>query len=633
MAGILRNMADGLRNVLTGLGGAGERGGNRYVFCPISQDQIEAAYRGSGLLRKVIDIPAFDMTREWREWQGDGEQIEALEAEETRLGIAAKVKQCEILRGLGGGALILGAPGDLNMPVNSRGIGSQGLAFVHVVSRWQLTLGDMVEDLNDPLFGGPRYFEINTAQYGQQRLHPSRVVCFKGDPVPSISGTTWLDQFWGEGRIQRVLDAVTNSDQAQQAFASLIVKTKNTRIGISRLLDIASTTEGEARLMSRLRVLAQAESMYNWTLTDAGDGDGKGGETITDHQISWAGIPEIMYAFATFVAAVADIPVTRLLGRAAEGMNSSGQSQQTDWTKMVMARQKLELKPCLDQLDIALVPSALGGTPDGLWWKFAPLDNPTEAEEATRFKTIAEALDKIAGLNVIPDRAFNESAQNTLIENGFMVGLDAALAPLSDEERFGLSPDDDGTDPSALQAKGGDQSDLPEGGVPAQTPARRAANDAKPVPLYVQRKLLNSAELIAWAKDQGFTSTLPADDMHVTVLYSRTAVDPIKMGETWSGDDKGNLKIKPGGPRAVERLGENAVVLLFASSDLIWRHRGMVEAGASHDYDEYQPHVTLTYDAGDVDLGAIKPFAGELVFGPEIFEPLDLDWKAKVVEE
>ena len=149
----------------------------------------------------------------------------------------------------------------------------------------------------------------------------------------------------------------------------------------------------------------------------------------------------------------------------------------------------------------------------------------------------------------------------------------------------------------------------------------------------MQRKLLNGGDLARWAKDQGFKTTLDPSDMHVTVLYSRNPVDPIKMGTGWGGDEKGNLTVKPGGPRAVEKLGMDAVVLLFASDDLSWRHRQMVEAGASHDYDEYQPHVTLTYDAGDVDLEAIKPFTGELRFGPEIFEPLDLDWKSKITEE
>jgi hypothetical protein len=121
--------------------------------------------------------------------------------------------------------------------------------------------------------------------------------------------------------------------------------------------------------------------------------------------------------------------------------------------------------------------------------------------------------------------------------------------------------------------------------------------------------------------------------MHVTVLYSKTPVDPMKMGESWSGDDQGNIRVKPGGPRALERFGENAVVLLFSSYDLESRHRGMVDAGGSHDFADYHPHVTISYDVPDTDLTAIKPYTGALEFGPEIFEPLDLDWKRKVTEE
>lgn len=144
-------------------------------------------------------------------------------------------------------------------------------------------------------------------------------------------------------------------------------------------------------------------------------------------------------------------------------------------------------------------------------------------------------------------------------------------------------------------------------------------------PLYVSRKLLNGAELIAWAKAQGFKTTVPVDDLHVTILYSKTPVDWFGMGEPWSGDDQGRIVIRPGGPRAVEQFGhdgETAIVLRFESSDLRWRHDSMVERGASSDCDAYKPHVTFTYDPGEVDLDKVEPFEGELRFGPEIFAPL-----------
>lgn len=610
--GFLRNIADGLTNALTGLGTSSDpRRANAYAFCPLTQHQIESAYRGSGLMRKVIDIPAFDMVREWRDWQAEADQITALEAEERRLGIQDKILRAEVLRGLGGGALILGSPGDPAMPI-SKGVGKGSLQYIHVVNRWQLRLGDMVDDPTDPLFGGPRFFEVNTGR-GQRRIHPSRVVCFKGDPLPNLIGTSWQDQFWGESRVQRVLDAVQDSDTARAAFAALISKARNTIVGIPNLTDLVSTADGEKALEKRLAAMMQGESIYNVTLRDAGDGTPGAGETIDHRQVNWAGIPEIIRVFAEAVSAVADIPMTRLWGRSAEGMNASGDSQQKDYHKHVRARQTLLLQPCLDQLDVVLIPSALGSRPAEVWWQFAPLDTPTEAEEATRFKTTMDAVEKVQNTGAIPEKAFAKGLHSTLIEGGWMPGLEGALAEIPEDQRYGLTAEPDETDPSALtQAE-------PE-------PAK--IGDAAPRTLYVSRKLLNAAEFIKWAKGQGFETTTSADELHVTIAFSRKPVDWMKMGSAWDGDSNGKLIVKPGGARLVEPLGDKgAVVLLFSSSELSWRHEDMKRNGASHDFDEYQPHVTITYaKPAGMDLSKVEPFRGKLEFGPEIFAEVVEDW-------
>ncbi|WP_188656624.1 phage portal protein [Sphingomonas metalli] len=587
-----------------------------------------AAYLASGMLQKVVDIPASDRVREWRDWQAEKDQIEAIEAEERRLGLIAKVKQAEVLRGIGGGALILAAPGNPAQPLGV--IGKGQLKAINVVSRWQLTGKDYVEELSDPAYGTPTMWRIANSKGGTD-VHPSRVICFRGDPLPAGYGVAGDDLFWGQSRLVRVWRDVERSDNAQGWFAALVKKAKLLRIGIPGLTDFTSTENGQARLDKRMSAIALGESVLNATVFDTGDGQ-RPAETITDHQVNWNGIPAMMDAFDQRVAAVADIPFTRLMGRSPAGMNATGEHDTANYHAMVAAGQELDLRPCLEQIDAVMLQSA-GVDPKGLWWQFSPLGKPTPEQEATRFKTTMEALQIAADLNAMPEQAFNAGVQGVIEENGWLPGSLPILADMSEEERFGLNPDAAGgdDDPSRIQSEGGDPVLAGAGG--ADTPARRAANDAKPVPLYVQRKLLNAGELIAWAKKQGFASTLDASDMHVTVLYSRTPVDPIKMGTTWADNEKGELTVKPGGPRAVEKLGESAVVLLFASDDLSWRHRGMVEAGASHDYDEYQPHVTLTYEAGDVDLDTIKPFTGALRFGPELFEPLDLDWKSKVTEQ
>ena len=633
---------DSLTNAVSGFGThADPRAYNRYLPGNLEQSQIAAAYDGSGMMAKVIDIPALDMVREWRNWQADAKQIKALEAEERRLGLREKVRMAETYRGLGGGALVIVTAGDHSSELKPEQIAKGGIVAINVVTRWQITGVDFVDEIADPNYGKPTYWRMGNSQ---TNIHPSRVVCFRGDPVPPILPVSLDERFWGRARVQRVLDAVQNVDTAQGSFASLITKVRNVIIGIPGLMDLVSDADGEAALRRRLSAMILGESMYNAMLRDAGDGTPGAGETIDHRQVNWAGIPDVMMAFATFLSAVSDIPATRLMGKSPDGQNATGDSDTANWNRMVKAKQTLELQPCMDQLDPLLMASAgVSATEDAeVWADWAPLDTPSEKEEADTFNVTMDAMTKLQATGAIPDEAFAKGLQNLMTERGWIPGLEGALAEIPENERFGLNPDDDGTDPSAIAAEGGDPDLEGVGGANGSVPPRRAANDAAtgffadaaPRPLYVQRKLLNGAALIAWAKENGFKSTLSADDLHVTVLYSKTAVDPMKMGESWAGDEQGRIRVKPGGPRAIERFGENAVVLLFASWELESRHRSMVEAGGSHDFDEYHPHITLSYEVPDgVDLTAIKPYAGALEFGPELFEPLDLDWKRKVTEE
>ncbi|ABD27154.1 conserved hypothetical protein [Novosphingobium aromaticivorans DSM 12444] len=633
--GTVTNILDSLRNALTGQGTSRDpRTASAYCATrALTQHEIHAAYSGSGLLKKIIQIPPLDMVREWRDWSGlDDDQAALIWDEEKRLGLREKAKLAETLRGLGGGAFILGLPGQPATPA-PKAVAKGGLAYINVVSRWHLTFDALQDDARLPGYGEPQMWRMQTAT-GQQLIHPSRVVTFRADTSGSLiaSMASQDDAYWGESRLEQVLEAVKDSDTARASFAALLHKARLTRIGIPNLSDIVSTSDGESRIGARLGMIALAESMYNAAVYDSGNGADGPAEKIDDVAYNFAGAKDVLNAFAEFAAAISDIPATRLLGRAPEGMNSSGDSQQKDWSKKVRAMQTLELGPCLDRVDAYLVPSALGRAEPNASYAFAPLDVETDKERADRFAKQMEAAEKLAGLNAMPEQAFNRGIQSLMISEGYLPELEAALSDIPDDERYGIVADPSPEDMNPDGTKGGDPAISAPGGTSTTPPV--AANDASPRPLYVHRKLLNGGELIDWAKAQGFDVTVPADQLHVTVLYSRAAVDPMAMGEGWSSDPDGGLVIKAGGPRALERFGEGAVVLQFASWSLQSRHDEMVRAGASHDYPEYLPHVTLTYQAPEgIDLEAIKPFSGELRFGPEVFEPLDLDWKSKITEE
>jgi hypothetical protein len=108
-------------------------------------------------------------------------------------------------------------------------------------------------------------------------------------------------------------------------------------------------------------------------------------------------------------------------------------------------------------------------------------------------------------------------------------------------------------------------------------------------------------------------------------------MDWIKVGEDYWGDS-GKMTIAEGGPRLMERFGE-AVVLQFASSRLTWRHEDIKRMGAETDYPDYQPHVTITWKMPEgVNLSKVEPYRGKIVLGPEVFEEVNENWTAVVVE-
>ena len=170
-------------------------------------------------------------------------------------------------------------------------------------------------------------------------------------------------------------------------------------------------------------------------------------------------------------------------------------------------------------------------------------------------------------------------------------------------------------------------------GAGKQVPDPKAASFAASDPrsLYVYRRLKNAKDVIAWARAQGFKSVMAGGDMHVTIAYSRQPVNWLNMGQSWTANAE--LIVPEGGARIVDKIGgEGAVALHFTNSDLEWRNKDMRDQGAGWDYSDYHPHVTLTYDVGGLDLSKVDPYLGKLVFGPEIFEPLDTQWQDDVSE-
>ncbi len=655
---------DSLTNLVSGLGvfGKDKAAHGTFVLEVLQRQELDAMYRGDWAAGKIVDIPAFDMTRAWRSWQADPKQITAIEKEEKRLGLRRKIKKAITMARLYGGAAIMlddGAksPEQLLQPLKVTGRG--GLKQIMVVSRYKLTPGENQDDPLQPGYDEPKEWQLNGgASRTIVRLHPSRVVTFTGNDIlePEVAMGPG-DRVWGDSVLQRVLDAVRNAAATDQAIASLLQEAKVDVIRVPNLMSQVGTKEYRDRFVAKAELAATLKSINNILLLDMA-------EEYTQKQVRLQGLPDVQKGFLEVVCAAADIPAVRFLNQSPKGLGNGGDAEMHTHADRINAEQKLELDPRLDRIDPFLLISALGTAPDTISYDWNPLWALSEVDKATIEKGRADAVKIIADSGMVPRAALQKGFQNRLIEDGTYPGLEklikeaeaGTLKPWVDEGYEGSDPDaktaaNENTPEGAAAAAGGkpgakkpgaggnthEVSVAGPGGltIKAKVKSRDSASvrDAAPKPLYVRRDLVNYRDILAWARDEGLPNVVPGTSMHVTLAYSKAPVDWMKIGSTWNSDPQGRLRIPPGGPRVIERLGATgkAVVLSFRSEDLNWEHQMIHGNGeATWDHEDYQPHLTLSWDVpADFDLEAVTPYQGRLVLGPQIFEEIVEDWVEK----
>jgi hypothetical protein len=246
---------DTLTNLVAGLfSGKDKLAHDRFGLVPQDRGQLDAAYRGDWIARKAIDVPAFDMTREWRRWHAAQPQIEAIEAEEARLGLQRKVARAlRLARLYGGAALVLGI-GDAEPSQPLPAIGLGGLRYLHVMHRWEIAPGEIDRDVLSPGFGEPGWYQL--ASTGRSvRLHPSRVVRLLGAELPD--GPAQGFDGWGDSVLQAVMDAIRQAGLATQGVATLIHEAKLDVIRIPNLTQNLSQAEYAGKLSAAAALLPE----------------------------------------------------------------------------------------------------------------------------------------------------------------------------------------------------------------------------------------------------------------------------------------------------------------------------------------------------------------------------------------
>ena len=126
---------DSLTSLVSGMGNVqrDKLASTTYSYVELTDEQLTNAYRNSWVAKRLVDVPAMDAIKNWRAWQTDNDNLNALEQYEDKLGVKQKLLQTIIAsRALGGAGLYIGTKDqDLLQPLDASKIKKDGLSYLH----------------------------------------------------------------------------------------------------------------------------------------------------------------------------------------------------------------------------------------------------------------------------------------------------------------------------------------------------------------------------------------------------------------------------------------------------------------------------------------------------------------------
>jgi len=429
-----------------------------YGFNPLSRNRslLEWSYRGSWLIRKIVDAPADDMTREGITIEGDmpPDQIDEFMQYWASLQIWQRLNDTLKWSRLYGGciAVIIIDGQDLATPLRLDTIGKGQFKGLLVLDRWMVTPGsDAVESLGED-HGKPTIYQVvtlNNTRYADAKVHHSRCIRFDGIALPYWQSQT--ENGWGLSIVEPIWDRLLAFDSSTQGAAQLVYKAHLRVLKLPQYRDlVASGGPLFQAVMRQLQMIRVMQTNEGLTVIDADD-------QFEVNSYAFSGLSELLTQFGQQVSGAADVPMTRLYGQSPAGMNSTGESDLRNYYDALKSNQEFRLRRPIKVLcDIAH--RSLYGTavPKGFSFKFNPLWQLTEEAKAGIASQTAASVDQLLQGGVFtPAIAMKEIRQSSRV-TGFGSNI-------TDEDITAAENQPPPGDPGMM----GDPNAQPEAGDPA----------------------------------------------------------------------------------------------------------------------------------------------------------------------
>ena len=342
--------ADGMANVLTGMGSARDKSQYTYtksiVF--LGQEELESLY-GEWLPRRIIDIYAEQATRKGFKVLFGGEGPKAEEV----VGVEQVIEDLFILENLMlaaknsrlyGGSVILMYIDDgrkADQPVDKRNIRS--IEGLEVLDRYQIAPVISEENIYD--YSKATHYQIIAGDLINQPnltyIHKDRILRFDGDWLPYR--VRQRNYGWGMSNLQVIYDSFRHYWTGLNSAATLLTEFD---IFVHKIRGLAAMLGAgkEGQVKDRLVINDMSKSIYRGYAIDAEK------EELEFVSRNFNGIGEILEKLRIDIIGASKIPHTLLFGESPGGLGSTGRSEERDFAKTLGDYQTATFKRPLKQL-------------------------------------------------------------------------------------------------------------------------------------------------------------------------------------------------------------------------------------------------------------------------------------------
>ena len=383
-----RNAADGYSNAAAFLGEDSpllSSGTFRRSFLGRNPELLTAAYRESWLAKRIIDMPAEDMTRKWYTLSAPlpEEDLLALRRLEARHSVRQEITNAVRWARLYGGSLaVMDADDGLDpsLPLDPDRLGPGCFHGLLVLDRagGVTPSAELVEDLDDPDFGEPAWYEADLDTGGgmfRARIHHSRVLKFTGRELPRAE--TEAENHWGAPELEHIWDELQKYSATSANIAQLVFQANVTTLRMSDFGEVIAC--GTDRQKQGVREAMQEENRFR---TSFGLQVLSKDDQLENHAYSFSGLAEVYESFMLDISGAAEIPATKLFGRSPQGLNATGLSDLKNYAEMISGLQERMLRPALEKLLPVMAVSCWGFCPENLEIVFESIIAPAPEERA-----------------------------------------------------------------------------------------------------------------------------------------------------------------------------------------------------------------------------------------------------------